>query len=117
MKFIAPNILLVLCVFGSVHYAIAQSPAAVTTRPGNSKVNLTGKITNGKTGEPLAGPQFPSPICGQVPTTNEQGIYRFQNISQGKHLLEISFLGYASIVEPIILEEMFRKIFHSTLLC
>jgi iron complex outermembrane receptor protein len=111
MKFIAPNILLVLCIFGSVHYAIAQSPAAVTTRPGNSKVNLTGKITNGKTGEPLAGASVYFPDLRAGTTTNEQGIYRFQNISQGKHLLEISFLGYASIVEPIILAGNIQKDF------
>src|SRR5690349_19449085 len=110
MKFIAPKILMVLCFFASFYHATAQNPAAAS-KPANSKVILTGKITNGRTGEPLAGASVYFPDLRAGTTTNEQGMYRFQNISQGKHLLEVSFLGYASVVEPIVLAGNIQKDF------
>jgi len=110
MKFIAPHILMLLCIFGSYQYVLAQNQP-LTSRPGNTKVSITGKIINGKSGEPLAGASVYFPDLRAGTTTNDQGIYQFQNISQGKHLIEISFMGYASIVEPIILQGSMQKDF------
>lgn len=84
----------------------AQSTSLHTTPADKNivlNVSFTGKVTDSKTGEVLAGAsvQFPDLKVGS--TTNQQGIYKLQNIPSGKYLVEVSFTGYASIVESIVL--------------
>lgn len=65
------------------------------------KVSFTGKVTDAKTGEPLAGATILFPDLKTGGATNQQGVYRLQNVAPGKYLVEVSFAGYASLVETI----------------
>lgn len=74
-------------------------------------VSFTGKVTDAKTGEVLIGASVLFPDLKMGGTTNQQGIYRLQNIPSGKYLVEVSFTGYASIVESIELNGNTEKDF------
>ncbi|WP_315820509.1 carboxypeptidase-like regulatory domain-containing protein [Paraflavitalea speifideaquila] len=86
--------------------ARAQSAALHTApTPNNVVLNVffTGKVTDAKTGEILAGASILFPDVKVGGTTNQQGVFKLQNIPSGKYLVEVSFAGYASIVESITL--------------
>ena len=79
-----------------------------------SKLSLSGKITDHQTGEPLAGASvyFPDFHTGTV--SDNKGLYIIKNIPQGKYLLEISYLGYSSVVETVELFGDLQKDFSLT---
>jgi len=79
----------------------AQQPADKSNRPGIAKGLLTGTITDAKTSQPLQGASIYFHDLKQGTSTNAAGLYKIQNIPQGRYLVEISFLGYASVVETI----------------
>ncbi|MEP7256796.1 MAG: TonB-dependent receptor [Flavitalea sp.] len=72
---------------------------------------LSGRITDGKTGESLQGAYIYFPDLRAGASSNAQGIYKIQNIAQGKYLIEVSFLGYTSIIENIALAGNVQKDF------
>jgi iron complex outermembrane recepter protein len=65
------------------------------------KVAISGKVADVKTSLPLAGASIYFPDLKLGTTTNSEGYYKLQHISQGRHLIEISYTGYASIIESI----------------
>src|SRR5258705_1716255 len=79
-----------------------------------TKLSLSGKITDIKTGETLAGASVYFPDLGTGGISDDKGAYRIQNIPQGKYLLEISYLGYSSITETIALNGDVQKDFSLT---
>ena len=66
------------------------------------RVTLSGKITDAKSGEPLAGASIHFSDLKTGSISNAQGLYQIQNISAGKYLVEVTFVGFASIVEILI---------------
>ena len=75
------------------------------------KVSFSGTITDAVTKLPLPGASvYISDIKTGV-IANENGEFRFSNIPAGHHLLEISYIGYTSIVEHIDIEIDFQKNF------
>jgi iron complex outermembrane recepter protein len=89
-----------------ISWAQAQSAA---TRPAAQTAVFTGTITDAKTGQALQGASiyFHDLKLGTV--SNAQGVYRMQRIPRGKYLVEISFLGYASVVENISIDGDMHK--------
>jgi iron complex outermembrane recepter protein len=75
------------------------------------KVTLSGKITDSKSGEPLAGASVYFPDLRTGAASDDKGIYKIQNIPQGKYLVEITYLGYLSIVETVDLTGDVQKDF------
>jgi iron complex outermembrane recepter protein len=75
------------------------------------KVNLTGKITDAKTNEPLAGASvyFADEKIGTV--ADASGNYVLNNIPDGHHVIEVSFSGYGTIVEHLELSTNTEKNF------
>jgi iron complex outermembrane receptor protein len=75
------------------------------------RTQLTGKITDAKTGEPLAGAtvQLVDAKLGTV--TNAQGMYSFRNAPMGHTEMEVSYLGYETIVEHIDISAASQKDF------
>lgn len=65
------------------------------------KVQLSGRITDAKTGEPLFGASvsFQDARIGTV--ADAEGKYKLRNIPTGHHLVEISHTGYTSVVEHL----------------
>ncbi len=62
---------------------------------------FTGRITDAKTGSPVAAASVYITDIRSGSSTNENGNFIIRNIPQGKHLVEISHIGYTSIVENI----------------
>ncbi len=60
--------------------------------------DLSGKITNSKS-EPIAGASIHILNTSFGAFTNEQGIFELRNIPPGKYALEITAVGYASIIK------------------
>ena len=68
---------------------------------GNNKSYLTGKVLDQKTGSPLNGASiyFHESKFGTI--TDSNGIFKSQSLQAGKYLVEISFQGFATIIENI----------------
>ena len=81
---------------------LAQQPDVNSSvKPVQENGSLTGTITDAKTGLPLQGASVYFHDLKLGTGTNARGQYKIQHIPNGKYLVEISFLGYASIVETI----------------
>ncbi len=65
------------------------------------KVMLSGRITDAKTGDPLPGASIYLVDDKLGAVADADGRYAINNIPVGHHILEVSHLGYASIVEHI----------------
>jgi len=77
-------------VFGSVyanHYLV--------------KLTLSGKVTDVKTGEPLAGASVYLTDDKMGAIADGEGNYIITNIPAGHHIVEISFTGYGTVIEHI----------------
>ncbi len=113
MKKFIPYITILLVTVNSSTRVAAQQPSdqSIKTPVATEKVVLTGKVTDAKTGEALSGASVYFPDLRMGGTTNSEGNYKIQNIPAGRYLLEISFLGYASIVETIDLNGNTQKDF------
>lgn len=91
------------------HNNIPSTPAKEVER-----ASLTGKVTDIVTGEPLSGASVYLPDLRTGATTNALGIFNFRNIPGGKHLVEVSFTGYAPLVESVDLNSTSQKDFALT---
>ncbi|MFM2016147.1 MAG: hypothetical protein RIQ51_1637, partial [Bacteroidota bacterium] len=65
---------------------------------------LTGKVFDKATGKTLAGASVYLPEIKKGSITNKEGVFTI-NIEQGSHVLEISYMGYATDVENIQLQK------------
>lgn len=66
-----------------------------------SKASLTGAVTDAKTGLPLAGATVYLPDLHTGTIANEKGIYTLKSLKEGKYLVEITYQGYATLIETI----------------
>ncbi len=55
---------------------------------------IRGYVTDGRTGEPLAGANILVSATNQHSTTDATGLYTLAGIKPGKHILRISYIGY-----------------------
>jgi iron complex outermembrane receptor protein len=76
-----------------------------------SKIPFTGKVTDAKTQEPLVGATIYFPDLRAGAATNAEGIFTFAGIAAGKYLVEVSHLGYSSVIETIDLATTNQKNF------
>ena len=65
---------------------------------------LTGKVYDKATGKILPGASVYLPEIKKGTITNKEGVFTI-NIEQGSHVLEISYMGYATDVENIQLQK------------
>ncbi len=93
-------VLITIIAFLSAGGVRAQSPENAVKKQ-NMRIQLTGKITDVKSGQPLAGASvyFSDIKSGSV--SNDQGQYKIQNLPPGRYLVEVSFLGYTSIIDHV----------------
>lgn len=82
-----------------------------TTIFAQAKLTLSGKVTDAKTGEPLAGATIYFPDLRKGVACSEEGTFTITTIAAGKYLVEVSHLGYSSIVETIELGSNLQKDF------
>ena len=69
------------------------------------QVTFSGKITDAKSGEPLADANIIFPDLKIGTHADNSGKFQFLNIPTGHHLVEISHIGYTSIIEHIDIEK------------
>ncbi len=69
------------------------------------KTAITGKVTDAKTGEPLVGASVYFPDFRNGAVCNNEGVYIISGIAVGKHLVEVSHLGYSSFIETVVVTE------------
>jgi iron complex outermembrane recepter protein len=89
------------CLFAYTASLTAQVMTPTSKNNRAVKISLSGKVTDAKTGEALAGASVNFPDLGAGGISDEKGNYKIANVPQGKYLLEISYLGYSSILETI----------------
>jgi len=58
--------------------------------------NITGKVSDAKTGKPLVGANLVMDGLNAGTTTSQNGIYAIGNLKPGNYTLSVSFLGYKS---------------------
>jgi len=68
----------------------------------NAQNKLTGKITDKLTGETIPGATIYIPELKTGAVTDKNGIYKINNLPKIKIILQISFVGYKSVVEKVI---------------
>jgi iron complex outermembrane receptor protein len=104
-------LLLATCSLYAQQASLNASPSPQKEKLIDIKGSFTGKVTDAKTGEPLSGATILFPDLKTGGATNQQGIYRLQSIPSGKYLVEVSYEGYASLVETIELSGNTEKDF------
>lgn len=113
MKQLSITILLFfyLIQYGSI--AAAQQLVQYSTQLNSlpEKAALSGKITDAKTGEALVGATVYFPDLRIGSSADASGFYSIQNIPQGKYLVEVSYTGYSSVLETILLNGNVKKDF------
>jgi iron complex outermembrane recepter protein len=65
------------------------------------KTQLTGKVTDAKSGEPLQGASIVIADSRIGTTTNIEGFYTINNIAAGHTIVEVSYAGYQTIVDHV----------------
>ena len=95
------SIALLLILSGS--FALQAQNLAPSNTPAATilKATLNGRVLEGKNHEPLKGASVYIPDLRIGVVAGEDGRFVVNNIPQGKHLVEISFTGYASLIETI----------------
>ncbi|WEK37576.1 MAG: TonB-dependent receptor [Candidatus Pseudobacter hemicellulosilyticus] len=75
------------------------------------RATLSGKVTDAVTGQPLAGASIFLHDLRIGVMTNQQGQYIIRQIPPGRYLVEVSYTGYAPMVESVQLSEAGQKDF------
>src|SRR6266498_4300358 len=74
---------------------------SITSAQQKSRTQLSGKVTDAKTGAPLTGAYIILAESKVGTTTDSTGNYTLTNIPFGHTLIEVSYSGYRSIVEHL----------------
>ncbi len=87
----------------------------ITTNPTtvfvSAKATLNGVVTDAKTSKPLVGAAIFLHDAKIGVTSDADGNYTIANIPSGSHLIEVSFIGYSTIIETIDIEATTTKNF------
>jgi len=70
-----------------------------------TQASFSGQITDAKTGEPLADASIIFPDLKIGTHADNSGRFQFANVPAGHHLIEISHIGYSSIIEHIDIDK------------
>ena len=92
------------CLLTTGNIAFSQANPGKGVKP-NNKATLSGKVKDARSGEVLAGASifFPDLKTGTI--AGADGSYRVQNLAEGKYLVEVSYTGYASLIEQVTVGE------------
>ena len=67
----------------------------------NAQNKITGKITDNITGDPIPGATVYIPELKTGTITDKNGVYKIENLPEVKVVIQVSFLGYKSVVEEL----------------
>lgn len=94
-------ILILLSNTGTNLFAQGNSIALPLLKFNEVNGSFSGKITDAKTGTPIASASVYITDIKSGSSTGSDGHFIIKNIPQGKHLVEISHIGYTSIIASI----------------
>lgn len=86
---------------GFIHPSYAQRNAVVKEKTNSLNNTFTGQVTDAKTGKPLEATSVYITDIRSGSSTDAEGRFSIRNIPTGKHLVEISHIGYNTVVENI----------------
>ena len=92
-------------------FAQADSTAIINKTIRRTTSTLSGKVIDGKTGSVLPGATISIADLHIGTTSKQDGSFQLNNISSGKHLIEISYVGYAEDAETIGISGNVKKDF------
>ena len=105
--------LFILSFFATKNFA--QEKILINDGKGNSAIHMltsfSGKITDAKTGEPLADASIIFPDLKIGTHADNSGRFQFADVPVGHHLIEVSHVGYTSIIEHIDIDKNSEKDF------
>jgi iron complex outermembrane recepter protein len=92
---------LLLLISAFINNSIAQNQSPNFNQTANAKSSISGIITDAKSGATLPGATvyFPDFKVGAI--SDDKGYFRIAGMSNGMHLIEISYQGFATIIESI----------------
>ncbi len=76
-----------------------------------AQIKITGRITDKLTGEPVAGATVYIPELKTGTMADKDGVYKIDNLPRTKVIIQVSFIGYKSIIENIDLATTSTKDF------
>ncbi len=77
----------------------------LTCHIATSQIRLTGKITDSKTGEAIAGATVYIPELKKGDIADKDGVYSIENLPKTSVMVQVTFLGYKSVVQKIDLSK------------
>lgn len=77
----------------------------------STKTSLNGKVTDKKTGEALTGVSVYFPDLKIGAFTDQNGLYKIENLPDKELLVQVSYIGYQTIVEKVDLSQSNHKNF------
>lgn len=95
-QFITPAISVI---FSFLYLIIFPATSSANTFIDAANAQLSGKITDAKTGKPLSGAVIYLHEAKTGTVSDEMGNFKTPAVPVGKYLVEISFVGYTSILE------------------
>src|SRR5665213_3374336 len=78
----------------------------INAKTGSGKTSLSGKVTDKETGTTLPGVVIYIPDLKTGAVTTIDGTYKIGNLPQTKVLVQVSFLGYKTIIETLDLSQI-----------
>lgn len=87
---------------------VMNNVAAMAT---TTKTSLSGKVTDKKTGETLPGVSVYLPDLKTGAVTDQHGFYKIDNLPDKELLVQVSYIGYQTIVEKVDLSQTKQKDF------
>lgn len=81
------------------------------TRVSVANVSISGRVTDAQTGEPLAGASLYIADAKTGAVTDVNGSYIIRHIAAGSYLIEVSFVGYSSVTELLVVKGNVTKNF------
>jgi iron complex outermembrane recepter protein len=105
--------LLILVSYIAAQGLQAQSldPAPVNAPKTSARALLTGRVTDAGTGQPLSGASVYVPDFKAGAISRADGSFTLTNIAGGRHLIEVSYVGYANYTEYVDIKGPTQKDF------
>lgn len=101
MKLMQLLLALIIAFFAGINYSTAGRLSNDTDSLKMARADFSGRVTDSKTGAPIAGVNIYFSEIKTGVSTDGNGYFGFHNITEGKHLVELSHIGYATITDAI----------------
>ena len=92
-------------------FLILLSCSFLSLKSQNRTASFKGSVVNSFTGEPLQGASIYIPDIRRGTAADSKGKFSLKDIPEGNHLVEVSYSGFSSQVESILIKDETEKVF------